>query len=244
MKRLLLNILILKPASRPAIILVGLALGLITLAPFHSAAQADSAAGSELGALNLKGFQYLTPAIVFNSVICGEAYTDKNEDDSAPCQLAEAQAQAEKVACPLRKQDFLELYQKMSQNLQATEVQLLKLRRYPGAEEKSTVIPMLLLYVDTLPPTKAGENHPVSLHLALHKWTSTWVDAGRIVAPVYTWSAKKLIVLDPKTFKTSLEAAIAELINLFVSEYRSVNPSENPAPQIPSPAAGKGKSKK
>jgi hypothetical protein len=198
--------------------------------------------GSELGNMNLKGIQYIITALQFNGIIYGEAYEDRSEETFKEFNLEEALAKLKEGGIPLDSENIRDLYRKMGAQLENSGLKILKMKKY--SDEKTTLIPTLTAGIDIVPigrsdsgvidvPGAAGtasaasvanaEVYIVVVHMALSKWFSNWSGSTRILAPVYTWSEKKIITTPPGELLKTIEKTVTQLIGTFIKELTASN---------------------
>ncbi len=191
--------------------------------------------GSELGNLNLKGIQYIITAVQFNGVLYGEAYEDRAEESFKEFNLEEAAAKLKEGGIPLDRENIRGLYQQMETQLQKAELKVLKMKKY--SDEKTTVIPTLTAGIDIMPigggmAGVAGvDQYVVVVHLTLSKWFSNWSGSTRILAPVYTWSEKKITTAPPGELLKTIETAVTQLTGEFIKELIAASQEVKPEPE-------------
>lgn len=198
--------------------------------------------GSELGNLNLKGIEYIITAVQFNGVIYGEAYEDRSEETFKEFNLEEAAAKLKEGGIPLDRENIRGIYRQMETQLQKAELKILKMKKY--SDEKTTVIPTLTAGVDIAPigtsaASAAGatgatgvtgatgtasaasvDMYVVVVHMTLSKWFSNWIGSTRILAPVYTWSEKKITTASPGELLKTIETTVTQLTGVFIKELK------------------------
>lgn len=190
--------------------------------------------GSELGNLNLKGIQYIITAVQFNGVLYGEAYEDRAEETYKEFNLEEAVAKLKEGGIPLGRENIRGIHRQMETQLQKAELKVLKMKKY--SDEKTTVIPTLTAGIDIMPigggmAGVAGvDQYVVVVHLTLSKWFSNWSGSTRILAPVYTWSEKKITTAPPGDLLKTIETTVTELTGEFIKELRASNQEVKPEP--------------
>lgn len=198
--------------------------------------------GSELGNMNLKGIQYIITAVQFNGVIYGEAYEDRAEETYKEFNLEEAQAKLKEGGIPIDRENIRNIFRQMETQLQNAELKILKMKKY--SDEKTTVIPTLTAGIDIVPigrsdsgtadvPGVAGtasvasvataDLYIVVVHMTLSKWFSNWSGSTRILAPVYTWSEKKIITTPPGELLKTIEKTVTQLTGTFIKELRAAS---------------------
>ena len=115
--------------------------------------------------------------------------------------------------------------------VQKSGLKLVKEKRY--SQEKFTVIPTLTARIHTM---RAGENGETSyftvIHLTLSKWLSNWSGTKRILAPVYTWSEKKMAAARPDDLVETIETAVTELTEAFLTGFTEANREEKPVEDV------------
>ncbi len=187
--------------------------------------------GSELGNKNLGGIRYIITAVEFNGVLYGEGYVDEKEETVKEFNLDEAAAKLEADGIPISKETIRKIYGRMGSLVQKGGVTVVKEKRY--SQEKFTLIPTLTARIDTM---TAGENGEMSyfavVHLTLSKWLSDWSGKTRILAPVYTWSDKKMVNVGQDELIETLEAAVAELTGEFLAELTAAGEEEKPVEDV------------
>jgi hypothetical protein len=200
--------------------------------------------GSELGNLNLKGIRYIITAVEFNGVLYGEAYEDRTEETFKEFNLEETAAKLKEGGIPLDKENIRGIYRQMGTQLQNAELKILKMKKY--SDEKTTVIPTLTAGVDIAPIGASGASemgaagaagaagvdlYVVVVHMTLSKWFSNWTGSTRILAPVYTWSEKKITTAPPGELQKTIETTITQLTGEFLNELRASNQEVKPEPE-------------
>ncbi|MCX6583565.1 MAG: hypothetical protein NT166_25610 [Candidatus Aminicenantes bacterium] len=191
--------------------------------------------GSELGNLNLKGIRYIITAVQFNGVLYGEAYEDRTEETFKEFNLEETAAKLKEGGIPLDKENIRGIYRQMVTQLQNAELKVLKMKKY--SDEKTTVIPTLTAGIDIVPigggaAGAAGVDLDiVVVHMTLSKWFSNWTGSTRILAPVYTWSEKKITTSPPGELLKTIETTVTELTGEFIKELSASNQEVKPEPE-------------
>lgn len=197
--------------------------------------------GSELGNLNLKGIEYIITAVQFNGVIYGEAYEDRTEETFKEFNLEEALAKLKEGGIPLDRENIRGVYRQMGTQLQNAGLKILKMKKY--SDEKTTVIPTLTAGIDIIPigggaagasgaaGTAGAELYVVVVHMTLSKWFSNWTGSTRILAPVYTWSEKKITTAPPGELLKTIETTVTQLTGEFIKELRASNQEVKPGPE-------------
>lgn len=181
--------------------------------------------GSELGNMNLKGIQYIITAVQLNGVIYGEAYEDRTEETFKEFNLEEALAKLKEGGIPFDRENIRDLYRKMGAQLENSGLKILKMKKY--SDEKTTLIPTLTAGVDIVPIGGSGATaagmasvglYVVVVDMTLSKWFSNWSGSTRILAPVYTWSEKKITTAPPGELQKTIETTVTQLTGVFIKE--------------------------
>lgn len=186
---------------------------------------------SELGNMNLKGIRYIITAVEFNGVLYGESYVDQKEETVKEFNLEETVEKLKEDGIPISKETIQKIYGQMGDLIQKAGLKPVKEKRY--SQEKFTLIPTLTARIDTI---TAGENGEMTyfsvIHLTLSKWLSNWSGTTRILAPVYTWSGKKLVRAGRDELIETLETAVTELTTEFLTELAEANREEKPVENV------------
>ncbi|MCP5102875.1 MAG: hypothetical protein GY950_05840 [bacterium] len=199
-----------------ALVSLGIVLGL--------SAEKTTITPSELGNKNLKGIRYIIAGVQFNGVLYGEGYLDRNEEEVKEINLKEITAKLKADGIPITIKTVRKIYGKIVEQVQKEEIEVLKMKLY--SEEKSTIIPMLTARIDAM---TAGEDlYFIVAHLTLSKWLSNWSGTKRILAPVYTWSAKKMASTGSDGMSETIETAVNQLMETFLAEFKEANREEEP----------------
>lgn len=183
--------------------------------------------GSELGNKNLKGVKYIITALRFNGVSYGEGYTDPKEETIKEFNLKEAAAKLEEDGIPMTEETIRKLYAQMDSMAGEAGVKVVKAKTY--SDEKVTLIPTLTAGIDIMSTgKKENELYIAVVHLTLTKWLSNWSGTQRILAPVYTWSEKKMTTAGPGELVQTVETSVSELMKGFLKGLKEVNREEKP----------------
>lgn len=187
--------------------------------------------GSELGNKNLKGIRYVITAAEFNGVSYGEGYVDQKEETVKEFNLDEATAKLKLDEIPITKETIRKIYGMLGSSIQKAGVKVVKEKMY--SPEKFTLIPTLTARIDTM---RVGENREMSyfavIHLTLSRWMSNWSGTTRILAPVYTWSDKKMVTAGPDELIQTIETAVTELTAEFLTELTEAEQEEKPVENV------------
>ncbi|HLP46534.1 MAG TPA: hypothetical protein VK469_11325 [Candidatus Kapabacteria bacterium] len=175
----------------------------------------------ELGNQNLKGIRYIIPAAQFNGVLYGEGYEDPAEETVKEFNLEGAFAKLKSAGIPLSKENIRGIYKQMEVQLQKAGLGILKMKKY--TDEKTTVIPTLTANIDIMAIGGGVDMYATVIHLTLSKWISNWAGSTRILAPVYTWSEKKLTAAPPAELLKTIETAVNQLTAQFIQELKEAN---------------------
>lgn len=200
---------------------------------------------SELGNGNLKGIQHIITAVQFNGVLYGEEYEDAAEETVKEFNLEQVSAKLKEGGIPLDRENIRGIYRQMETQLQKVELKALKMKNY--STEKTTVIPTLTAGIDIVAIGGGVDLYVTVVHMTLSKWFSNWTGSVRILAPVYTWSEKKIITAPSaelfKTVETTVSQLTVEFIREFKEANREVTPESMPVKEKKSEVLKKGKRK-
>jgi len=186
---------------------------------------------SELGNKNLKGIRYVITAAEFNGVLYGEGYVDEMEETVKEFNLEEAVAKLNLDKIPITKETIRKIYGRMGASIQKAGMKVVKEKTY--SQEKFTLIPTLTARIDSMRAEEnRGTSYFVVIHLTLSKWISTWSGTTRILAPVYTWSDKKMVRADQDELIETIESAVTELTGEFLTELSKANREEKPVENV------------
>jgi hypothetical protein len=178
--------------------------------------------GSELGNKNLKGIRYIIIAAEFNGVLYEKGYVDREEETVKEFNLKKAAAKLQEDGIPITHKDIRRIYRQMESLLQKAELETLGMKKY--SEEKTTLVPTLTAGVDTMPAAENMDLYVTVVHLTLSKWLSNWAGTKRILAPVYTWSEKRMATASAGELTKTIETTVAELTKEFIKEWQQANP--------------------
>jgi hypothetical protein len=184
--------------------------------------------GSDLGNKNLKGVKYIITAVSFNGVTYGEGYTDAKEETVKEFNLNEAAAKLAEDGIPITKEAIRKLYSQLDSKAEEAGLKVVKSKSY--SDEKVTLVPTLTAGIDIMKTKTAGsEIYFAVVHLSLTKWMSNWSGTSRVLAPVYTWSAKKMASAGAEDLTGVVETAVSDLMEEFLNGVKVANLEEKPA---------------
>lgn len=183
---------------------------------------------TELGNMNLQGVGYFTTVVRFNGVPFGEIYVDEDEEKFEEYNLKEVEERLKEDGIPFKKEDIRRMYRLLEVGLKDSGVQVLKMKKYTGEKRASTVIPVLTAHIDTKLVVNSHEYYFSVVQLTVSKWISNWVGTKRVVAPVYVWSTRKLVVGGPDDVVSTMAETVSEVMKTFRDDLKLANREPEP----------------